>query len=88
MLPPFVALKPRYPPITDTVTGVNKDMIDASEWKAPKKRFFGVMVGQFDLRIKKKSAEPAAAEDGSYIRKIWPELRSIKLKAGTAPLTP
>ena len=41
-------------------TGVNKDMIDASEWKAPKKSFFGVMVGQFDLRIEKKGAEPAA----------------------------
>ena len=43
--------------------GVSKDMIDASEWKAPKKRFFGAMVGQFNLRIKKKGAEPAA-----YIR--------------------
>ena len=41
-------------------TGVNEDMIDAGEWKTPEKRFFGVMVGQFGLRIEKKGAKPAA----------------------------
>ncbi len=56
----FRQFRVRYLNADHLDTGVNKDMIDASEWKAPKKCFFGAMVGQFDLRIKKKGAEPAA----------------------------
>ena len=41
-------------------TRVNKNMIDAGKRKAPKKSFFRAMAGQFDLRIEKKRAEPAA----------------------------